>query len=51
MTGLMRSHTEQDAFDEAALPLSQRAAAGARVDSPWLDGLNPLRRFALAARG
>ena len=47
MTGLMRSPDEQDAFDEAALPLSQRAAAGARPDTPWLDGLNPPQRQAV----
>ena len=46
----MSGFDESDAFDSAALPLSQRAMAamGARP-APYLDGLNPAQRQAVEA--
>uniref|UniRef100_UPI0040485B24 ATP-dependent helicase n=2 Tax=Yoonia sp. TaxID=2212373 RepID=UPI0040485B24 len=44
----MTGFTEDDAFEAAAVPLSQRAMAG-RADPGYLDGLNPAQRQAVEA--
>ncbi len=41
----MSSFSEDDAFEAAAMPLSQRAMA--RPNTPYLDGLNPAQREAV----
>ena len=43
----MSSYSEDDAFEAASLPLSQRAMA--RPTAPYLDGLNPAQREAVEA--
>ena len=44
----MTGFSEDDAFEAAAVPLSQRAMAG-RADPGYLDGLNPAQRQAVEA--
>ena len=44
----MTGFSEDDAFEAAAVPLSQRAMAG-RADPGYLDGLNPAQREAVEA--
>jgi len=44
----MTGFSEDDAFEAAAVPLSQRAMAG-RADPTYLDGLNPAQREAVEA--
>ena len=44
---LMSSFSEDDAFEAAAVPLSQRAMVGR--SAPYLDGLNPAQREAVEA--
>ena len=43
----MNSFDEQDAFEAAAVPLSQRALAARPM--PYMDGLNPEQRAAVEA--
>ena len=43
----MSSYSEEDAFEAASVPLSQRAMA--RPATPYLDGLNPAQRAAVEA--
>ena len=44
----MTGFSEDDAFEAAAVPLSQRAMVG-RADPTYLDGLNPAQREAVEA--
>lgn len=48
MKKTMTGFSEDDAFEAAAVPLSQRAMAG-RADPTYLDGLNPAQREAVEA--
>ena len=43
----MSTFDDSDAFEAAAIPLSQRALAGRAA--PWLDDLNPAQREAVLA--
>ena len=48
MIGRMTGYSEDDAFEAAAVPLSQRAMVG-RAEPTYLDGLNPAQREAVEA--
>ncbi len=48
MNGRMTGYSEDDAFEAAAVPLSQRAMVG-RAEPTYLDGLNPAQREAVEA--